>query len=138
MISSRTISLNIFKQVYRELEHGQNSDFWQDITVIVQDELHKLRKMEGLEDTSILWRKSHSRLCLIQINVLAFGRRDGIHQSVAKEVAGIFKGKSAEQLAGIQKQIETTISQRAEGVDIGYWESLLSQLKGNLKLRLIL
>jgi hypothetical protein len=49
---------------------------------------------------------------------------------VAKEVAGIFKGKSAEQLAGIQKQIESTISQRAEGVDIGYWESLLSQLKG--------
>jgi hypothetical protein len=52
---------------------------------------------------------------------------------VAKEVAGIFKGKSAEQLEGIQKQIESTISQRAEGVDIGYWESLLSQLKGKKK-----
>jgi Conserved mid region of cactin len=54
---------------------------------------------------------------------------------VAKEVAGIFKGKSAEQLAGIQKQIESTISQRAEGVDIGYWESLLSQLKGKLVIK---
>lgn len=72
-----------------------------------------------------------SRALLKPKFISACGRRDGIHQSVAKEVAGIFKGKSAEQLAGIQKQIESTISKRAEGVDIGYWESLLSQLKGN-------
>jgi len=60
----------------------------------------------------------------------AVGRREGIHQSVAKEVASVFKGKTAAQLEALQLQIETKISGKPEGVDIGYWESLLSQLKG--------
>ena len=62
--------------------------------------------------------------------VSAVGRREGIHQSVAKEVASVFKGKTAAQLEALQLQIETKISGKPEGVDIGYWESLLSQLKG--------
>ena len=33
-------------QVYKELERGRNLDYWNDITVIVEDELHKLRKLE--------------------------------------------------------------------------------------------
>jgi hypothetical protein len=33
-------------QVYKELERGKNLDYWSDITVIVEDELHKLRKLE--------------------------------------------------------------------------------------------
>jgi len=118
-------------QVYRELEHGQNSDFWGDITVIVQDELHKLRKLEGSEEAGkSKFSTVSTALNKIKTYFSAVGRREGIHQSVAKEVASIFKGKSAAQLASIQKQIESTISKRAEGVDIGYWESLLSQLKG--------
>jgi hypothetical protein len=60
----------------------------------------------------------------------AVGRREGIHQSVAKEVASVFKGKTAAQLEALQLQIEVKISGKPEGVDIGYWESLLSQLKG--------
>jgi hypothetical protein len=60
----------------------------------------------------------------------AVGRREGIHQSVAKEVASVFKGKTATQLEALQLQIESKISGKPEGVDIGYWESLLSQLKG--------
>jgi hypothetical protein len=60
----------------------------------------------------------------------AVGRREGIHQSVAKEVASVFKGKTAAQLEALQLQIERKISGKPEGVDIGYWESLLSQLKG--------
>ncbi|CAB3374237.1 Hypothetical predicted protein [Cloeon dipterum] len=101
-------------KVYRELEKGQNADYWSDITVIVQDELHKLRKLEGAGEHETV------------------GRREGIHQSVANEVASIFKGKTAAQLAEIQKQIEATINKKAEGVDIGYWESLLSQLKAHM------
>ncbi len=34
-----------------------------------------------------------------------------------------------EQLEQLQHQIEGKLSDRTEGVDIGYWESLLSQLK---------
>jgi hypothetical protein len=60
----------------------------------------------------------------------AVGRREGIHQSVAKEVAAVFKGKAASQLEALQRKIEKKISGKPEGVDIGYWESLLSQLKG--------
>lgn len=63
---------------------------------------------------------------------LAVGRREGIHESVAKDVTAIFKGKTAIQLEALQLQIEVKITGKPEGVDIGYWESLLSQLKGNL------
>ena len=31
-------------RVYKELEKGKNLDYWNDITIIVEDELHKLRK----------------------------------------------------------------------------------------------
>lgn len=60
----------------------------------------------------------------------AVGRREGIHQSVAHEVAHIFRGKTADQLDQLKIQIEKKINSKAEGVDIGYWETLLSQLKG--------
>jgi hypothetical protein len=36
-----------------------------------------------------------------------------------------------EQLEQLQHQIEGKLSDRTEGVDIGYWESLLSQLKAH-------
>lgn len=36
-----------------------------------------------------------------------------------------------EQLSQLQLGIEAKLRQRSEGVDIGYWESLLSQLKAH-------
>lgn len=33
-------------KVYMELEKGKNFDYWNDITVIVEDELHKMRKIQ--------------------------------------------------------------------------------------------
>ncbi|KAF6214640.1 hypothetical protein GE061_009383 [Apolygus lucorum] len=101
-------------KVYIKLEHGKNHDYWSDITVIVEDELYKLRKQE---------KKSELEA--------AVGRREGIHESVANDVATVFKGKTATQLAAMQKQIEKKIHEK-EGVDIGYWESLLSQLKAHM------
>lgn len=44
----------------------------------------------------------------------------------------IFKGKTGAQLEALQAQIEEKISGRRDGVDVGYWESLLSQLKGKV------
>lgn len=101
-------------KVYIKLEHGKNLDYWSDITVIVEDELYKLRKLEKKSDYEA-----------------AVGRREGIHESVADEVTSVFKGKTAAQLAAMQKQIEKKINER-EGIDIGYWESLLSQLKAHM------
>nr|XP_012233515.1 PREDICTED: cactin [Linepithema humile] len=101
-------------KVYKELERGKNLDYWNDITVIVEDELHKLRKLERTEYE------------------VALGRREGIHESVAKDVTAIFKGKTASQLEALQMQIQAKITGKPEGVDIGYWESLLSQLKAHM------
>lgn len=100
-------------KVYQELERGKNLDYWNDITVIVEDELHKLRKLEKQNAYDV-----------------ALNRREGIHQSVAKDVTAVFKGKTSAQLAALQAQIESKINGKADGIDIGYWESLLSQLKG--------
>ena len=87
-----------------------------DIVVIVEDELHKLRKMDVV--------KSHYEE--------AAERRQGINKAVADDVQAVFQGKSAEQLADLQIAIERKLAEKAEGVDIGYWESLLSQLKAHL------
>ncbi|KAK9502890.1 hypothetical protein O3M35_011577 [Rhynocoris fuscipes] len=102
-------------KVYIKLEHGKNLDYWNDITVIVEDELYKLRKLEKKSDYEA-----------------AVGRREGIHESVAKDVTAVFRGKTANQLAAMQSQIEKKISEKREGIDIGYWESLLSQLKAHM------
>ena len=59
-------------------------------------------------------------------------RRRGINKAVASDVQDVFKGKTSDQLSQLQLQIERKLSQRAEGVDVGYWESLLSQLKAHL------
>lgn len=102
-------------KVYKELERGKNLDYWNDITIIVEDELQKLRKLEKQSDYEAV-----------------VGRREGIHQSVAKDVTTIFKGKTASQLLALQTQIEDKISGKSDGIDIGYWESLLSQLKAHM------
>lgn len=102
-------------KVYIELEKGKNSDFWNDMTVIVEDELKKLNKLE-LEGES----------------QAVVGRRDGIHQSVVKEVSDIFKGKTTTQLDELKNRIEVKIESKSAGLDISYWESLLSQLKAHM------
>ncbi|XP_017872245.1 PREDICTED: cactin [Drosophila arizonae] len=101
-------------KVYEELEQGKHIDFWNDMVTIVQDELKKQMKIQQNEANSLNQR------------------RDGIHQSVVKDVADIFRGKNAKQLEEMRQRIEAKISSRADGVDISYWESLLSQLKAHM------
>lgn len=100
-------------KVYNELESGSNSDFWNDIMIIVDDDLKKLKKIES--------EKSEFQ-----------GRRDGIHQSVAQDVSQIFRGKTTIQLNELKSKIEYKLSCKDDGIDIGYWESLLSQLKAHM------
>ncbi|XP_055956096.1 splicing factor Cactin isoform X2 [Patella vulgata] len=100
-------------KVYLELEQGKNADYWRDIITVSQDELNKLRK---LDTTSREY----------------FGdRRDGINQAVTTEVADVFKGKSTNQLKLLETQIKSKL-EGGEGIDIGYWESLLQQLKAHM------
>lgn len=101
-------------KVYNELEKGENELYWEDLTVIVDDDLKKLKKQESEKN-------------------IYQGRREGIHQSVAKDVSEIFRGKSTAQLNELKSKIESKISNHTDGLlDVGYWESLLSQLNSHM------
>ncbi|XP_018584423.2 splicing factor Cactin [Scleropages formosus] len=97
-------------KVYMELEQGKNVDFWRDMTTITEDEISKLRKLEasgkGPGD-----------------------RREGINTSVSSDVQSIFKGKTYSQLQALHLNIEAKIRAGGSNLDIGYWESLLQQVR---------
>lgn len=104
-------------RVYQELEKNKFTDYWADLTIIVNDELYKLRKL-SVEQSS----------AEVDLNA----RREGIHSSVARDVGDVFKGKTTVQLEELRRKIEGKIESQSDGVDIGYWESLLSQLKAHM------
>ncbi|XP_056598836.1 splicing factor Cactin [Triplophysa dalaica] len=97
-------------KVYMELEQGKNVDFWRDMTTITEDEIGKLRKLEtsgkGPGD-----------------------RREGINTSVSTDVQSVFKGKTYSQLQALYMNIENKIQAGGTNLDIGYWESLLQQVR---------
>ncbi|XP_019963343.2 splicing factor Cactin [Paralichthys olivaceus] len=97
-------------KVYMELEQGKNVDFWRDMTTITEDEISKLRKLEasgkGPGD-----------------------RREGINTAVSTDVQIVFKGKTYSQLQALHLNIETKIRAGGSNLDIGYWESLLQQVR---------
>ncbi|XP_075060981.1 splicing factor Cactin [Mixophyes fleayi] len=97
-------------QIYMELEQGKNVDFWRDMTTITEDEISKLRKLE----TS---GKGPGE------------RREGVNASVSTDVQAVFKGKTYSQLQVISQGIESRIRAGGPNLDIGYWESLLQQLR---------
>jgi len=106
-------------QIYMELEkESSNLDYWNDLLVIVEDEVRGLRKKEISEKNNDY--------------EAAMGRQEGIHSAVAQDVSNIFKNKTAATLVTLQSNIEKKIASRQEGVDISYWESLLSQLKAHI------
>lgn len=100
-------------KVYLELEEGKNAHYWRDIITVTGDELDKLRKLElgGKQD-------------------LLSDRRSGINSAVSSEISDLFKGKSTNQLKLLEKSIKDKLS-GGEGIDVGYWESLLQQLKAH-------
>ncbi|KAM6332163.1 splicing factor Cactin isoform 1-T1 [Alca torda] len=98
-------------QVYMELEQGKNVDFWRDMTIITEDEIAKLRKLEASGKGG------------------PGERRDGVNASVSSDVQSVFKGKTYNQLQVLYQGIETKIHAGGPNLDIGYWESLLQQLK---------
>lgn len=55
----------------------------------------------------------------------------GVIIAVLRQVTALFRNKSVAELAKLQENIEGKLSGDTAGVDVGYWESLLSQLKGN-------
>lgn len=56
-------------------------------------------------------------------------RRDGVNASVSSDVQSVFKGKTYNQLQVLYQGIESKIRAGGPNLDVGYWESLLQQLK---------
>ncbi|XP_007524971.2 splicing factor Cactin isoform X2 [Erinaceus europaeus] len=100
-------------QVYMELEQGKNADFWRDMTIITEDEIAKLRKLEASG-------KGPGE------------RREGVNASVSSDVQSVFKGKTYSQLQVIFQGIESKIRAGGPNLDMGYWESLLQQLRAHM------
>lgn len=75
---------------------------------------------------------SHGDVCFCSLITDHVGdRREGINQAVTSEVSNVFKGKTTNQLLLLEEQIHKKL-RGGEGVDIGYWESLLQQLKAHM------
>uniref|UniRef100_A0A915L2N2 Splicing factor cactin central domain-containing protein n=1 Tax=Romanomermis culicivorax TaxID=13658 RepID=A0A915L2N2_ROMCU len=100
-------------RVYRMLEGNKNSDYWDDVKVIADDELQKLKKYDPTSSDYV------------------GDRRHGIHTSVMKDVIAILKGKTHHELALLETEIQKKMKQGG-GVDVGYWETLLAQLKSHM------
>lgn len=100
-------------KIYLELDSGTkvNAEYWKDLLIIVDDELTKLK------------------LANMDLNER---RREGINPSVSADIAKILNGKTPQQLKSLQIQIEKKIKAPEEGIDIGYWETLLSRLKAQI------
>nr|XP_048289716.1 cactin [Myodes glareolus] len=98
-------------QVYMDLEQGKNVDFWRNMTSITEDEISKLRKLEASGKGP---GERH---------------REGINASVSSDVQSVFKGKTYNQLQVIFQGIQGKIRAGGPNLDMGYWESLLQQLR---------
>ncbi|XP_038211124.1 cactin [Zerene cesonia] len=96
-------------KVYKELEREEQLSYWEDVETIVSAELGQLRRLAEPR-----------------------AARDGVHHAVAPDVQQIFKGKTGAQLEALQQQISQKISGQRAGVDVGYWETLLAQLKAHM------
>ena len=138
-----------------ELEQGKNVDFWRDMTTITEDEISKLRKLEasgkgpGTEALLTDWDSPSvstihrisppSRSSLTSHFLCVLGsiplypspgdRREGINTSVTIDVQTVFKGKTYSQLQALHLNIETKIRAGGSNLDIGYWESLMQQVR---------
>ena len=105
-------------KVYTELEKQQKTNqpfdqqYWQDITTITEDELAKLKKL-----SSQLYNDQRID-----------DRREGINSAVNQDVNEIFKNKTPQQLEQLEQRIKSKI-ENDTGIDIAYWESLLTQLQ---------
>lgn len=100
-------------KVYSKLDKKENFEYWSDLTIITEDELKKLQRLDpNYADQTR-------------------DRREGVNQSVLTDISSLFKGKTYEQLVTLEETINAKI-QSKDVVDVGYWESVLSQLKAHM------
>ncbi|XP_065836381.1 splicing factor Cactin-like [Oscarella lobularis] len=101
-------------QVYIGLDQSKNLEFWKDMAVISENELHKLKRAEASLSAGD-----------------GFDRRGGIHKAVGEDVHKLFDGKTHNELLDLKSHIMKRI-RSGDAVDIGYWETLLQELKAHI------
>lgn len=92
-------------QVYKQLCKNRDLTFWNDLLTISHDELAKLKNYSG------------------------YGSSEGINPAVVPSINNMFVGKSPEQLLKLKSKVEEKLSKNEPGLDITYWETVLSKLK---------
>ena len=95
-------------KVYVRMEEGSNLHFWQDITIVVEEEV---RQIKSERDSS--------------------GSRAVINAQLSPDVGALFQGKSHSELASLYVQIESSLG-RQELDGRAYWETVLRQLKSHM------
>ncbi|CAF5098937.1 unnamed protein product [Rotaria sp. Silwood1] len=92
--------------------HEYDVEYWQDITTITSDELSKLRKLstESNNDQNI------------------YIRRENMNSVIFQDVTETFTNKTIQQLEQLARCIRSK-TENEKNIDIGYWESVLSQLE---------
>lgn len=78
--------------VYTEMEQDVNLDFWKDMTIICEDEISKLKKIEDSMGT------------VGGVEGGGAERRAVINPSVMSDVATIFKGKTVRNEVVVRKE----------------------------------
>ena len=100
-------------KVYVRMEKGTNLHFWQDVTIIVEEEVRGLKNFASSSSS-----------------------RPVINAQLFPEVSALFKDKSHTELSSLYVQIESSMcNQELDGR--AYWETVLRQLKSHMaRLRL--
>ena len=105
--------------VYEKIDLDRNKEFWTDIVTIVNDELHKLRKLdagksqyeEAAERRQVkkifiniffIFLLNLFLFCFIKCYYFIFSIFKGINKAVASDVQDVFKGKTSDQLSQLQ------------------------------------
>jgi len=124
-------------KVYSELEKGVNNDYWRDISIVTEDELKKLQKLDKFSRGLFhMFDRTFSislKFIFYSLKILEHvgDRHEGINQAVLQEVTSTFRSKTSDELRKLEESIKFKI-QNETGIDVGYWESLLSQLKAHM------
>ncbi|KFD69596.1 hypothetical protein M514_01961 [Trichuris suis] len=112
--------------VYKRLQEGAYDQFWNNILVVVHDR----RKQEAVKSGSYFnfisslesWENC---TCL----GLAPDSRQAVSSAVMGDIEKIFEGKAVEQLIELEAHVVAKIDSAEDGLDIAYWELLLSLLR---------
>eukprot|EP00050_Salpingoeca_kvevrii_P003985 m.239516 g.239516 ORF g.239516 m.239516 type:complete len:571 (+) comp10919_c1_seq1:448-2160(+) len=101
-------------KVYIQME-AENQDYWEDLLIICENEIEQAQRDKLMANPRA--QAAHRRAV-----------DSGINEAVKDDIDNVLRGKSSTQLTTMQSEIERRIAS-GEVLDIGYWETLLRELR---------